>query len=324
MIYRIDSPGSNTFRPQVFANDGRRATASEKPERDVVVTADHGLFKFSSVDDFSFAVDSRTSVSTSLFQSVVDSSTEELRHLAKSLKAEEKSFIKILEDALLQPSSIRHALEMIPLERFRNDYHWQEIIASLLEQESVDPYLRTALVKYVQFLASLQEIVRLTFALRTDGREGDANTFGTGRVEQSPHETALFDALQFNDAGRMINPYRRLPRGEAVTLYTLPGHPIALLLAKYSFELVNQNGWFLIDSMSKKHRLSRDLNYVGRGRENDVALNSDYRNVSRKHVIIHPLDDQSVVLIDLSSHGTFVPPRQVDFAAAQFSDSTLS
>ena len=112
----------------------------------------------------------------------------------------------------------------------------------------------------------------------------------------------------------MVNPYRRLPQGEAVTLHALPGHAINLLLAKYSFELINNNGWSLIDSRNRIYPLSNDLNYVGRGRENDVALSAEYRNISRKHVIVHPLDDSSVVIIDLSSHGTFVPPRQVELS----------
>ena len=279
----------------------------------VIVTVDGTVFRFYSVDEFSAAIDGRTAIPTSLYVTLSGLGRHELTLLAKDLKQEEKRLIELLERALTSPGVLSTEINRIPLATLRNEHFWRDIIVSLCDLDADEVYLQTAIVKYLQFLNSYQETIRLIYALIANSPDVASNR-ETDEADQAPYETALFDVTQYNDAGRMINPYRRLPQGEAVTLHALPGHAINLLLAKYSFELVNRNGWQLVDSKNQEYSLNNDLNYVGRGRENDIHLSSDYRNVSRKHVIIHPLDDSSVVLIDLSSHGTFVPPRQVDLS----------
>ena len=280
----------------------------------VIVTVDGTVFRFYSVDEFSTAIDGRTAIPTALYVKLSGLGQNELTSLAKELKQEEKRLIELLERALTSPGVLSTEINRIPLATLRNEHFWRDIIVSLCDLDADEVYLQTAIVKYLQFLNSYQETIRLIYALTANGQEVTANR-DSDEADQAPYETALFDVTQYNDAGRMINPFRRLPQGEAVTLHALPGHAITLLLAKYTFELVNSDGWKLIDSKNHEHALTNDLNYVGRGRENDINLSADYRNVSRKHVIIHPLDDSSVVLIDLSSHGTFVPPRQVDLGS---------
>lgn len=291
----------------------KRESITPSDDNEVFITVDSALFRFRSVDTFSAAIEGRTSIPTALYMAVSQLNGDELTLLAKTLKKEEKTLIGVIERSLNSTNSFRLEINRIPIETFRDDHYWREIIVALGDSDAPDSYLQTAAVKYLQFLSSYQEVVRLLLALSPDAKHLQKQI---DEQVESPYETALFDVLQYSDAGRMVNPYRRLPQGEAVTLHALPGHPINLLLAKYSFELVNENGWVLIDSRHSRHQLANDLNYVGRGRENDISLSSDYRNVSRKHVIIHPLDDTSVVLIDLSSHGTFVPPRQVDLHQA--------
>ena len=279
----------------------------------VVLTVDSTLFKFYSVDEFSAAIDGRTAISAELYANLSAMSGDELTLLANDLKQEEKRLIELLERALTSPGVLSTEINRIPLASLRNEHYWRDIIISLCDLDANEVYLQTAIVKYLQFLNSYQETIRIVYALIADKADIGSNR-DVDEVAQASFETALFDITQYNDAGRMINPFRRLPQGEAVTLHALPGHAITLLLAKYTFELVNRNGWRLVDSKGGEYTLTNDLNYVGRGRENDISLGGEYRNVSRKHVIVHPLDDSSVVLIDLSSHGTFVPPRQVDLS----------
>ncbi|MGR8948465.1 MAG: FHA domain-containing protein [Gammaproteobacteria bacterium] len=291
----------------------RRKTDFAKAKSAVVITVDGAIFRYSSVDEFSAAIEGRTAIPTALYAELTQLNQDELTLLAQNLKHKEKQLIELLERALTSPNVLSTEINRIPLTAIRNEHFWREIIISLCDLDADEVYLQTAILKYLQFLNSFQEIVRLLFAVNAGGKKLLAETV-PGEASEAPYETALFDVLQYSDAGRMVNPFRRLPQGEAVTLHALPGHAINLLLAKYSFELVNRNGWSLIDSKNREFRLTNDLNYVGRGRENDILLNGEYRNISRKHVIVHPLDDSSVVLIDLSSHGTFVPPRQVELS----------
>ena len=310
MVNIID-PNGVVDKPQTNLG-AKLAIPGELPA--VVLTVDNTLFKFYSVDEFSAAIDGRTAISAALYTNLSAMSSDELALLAKDLKQEEKRLIELLERALTSPGVLSTEINRIPLASLRNEHYWRDIIISLCDLDANEVYLQTAIVKYLQFLNSYQETIRIVYALTADKRDLGSNREAS-EIAQAPFETALFDISQYNDAGRMINPFRRLPQGEAVTLHALPGHAITLLLAKYTFELVNRNGWQLIDSKNREYSLCNDLNYVGRGRENDISLGGEYRNVSRKHVIIHPLDDSSVVLIDLSSHGTFVPPRQVDLSA---------
>lgn len=94
--------------------------------------------------------------------------------------------------------------------------------------------------------------------------------------------------------------------------HALPGHAIEIRLAKYTFNIVNNNGWSLRDSDGQRYVLSDQQNIVGRGSENDISLGREFRNVSRRHLIMEPVDDHVILLTDISSHGTFAPPLQIE------------
>ena len=230
----------------------------------IVLTVDGAIFRFDNVDDFSAAIEGRTAIPTSLYNSLAQYTADELTLLAETLKQEEKKLIELLERALTSPDVLAIEINRIPLNSLRSDHYWRDIIVSLSDLDADESFLQTAIVKYLQFLNSYQEVVRLLYALKVN-QHGARQTRESSEVESAPYETALFDVLQYSDAGRMVNPFRRLPQGEAVTLHALPGHAIELLLAKYSFELVNRNGWALVDSRNRHYKLQNDLNYVGRG-----------------------------------------------------------
>ena len=58
--------------------------------------------------------------------------------------------------------------------------------------------------------------------------------------------------------------------------------------------------------------LRRGKNIVGRDASCDVLMNSAYREVSRKHLIIEVAEPNLVRLTDISSHGTFLSPRLLE------------
>ena len=58
----------------------------------------------------------------------------------------------------------------------------------------------------------------------------------------------------------------------------------------------------------QKLSLARGINRVGRARDNDVALDADFRNVSRQHLLAQPVADDAIVPTDISAHGTYVSP----------------
>jgi hypothetical protein len=46
---------------------------------------------------------------------------------------------------------------------------------------------------------------------------------------------------------------------------------------------------------------------VGRGLGNDISLEGESRSVSRRHLVIEPLEDHRVRLVDVSAQGTYIP-----------------
>jgi pSer/pThr/pTyr-binding forkhead associated (FHA) protein len=78
---------------------------------------------------------------------------------------------------------------------------------------------------------------------------------------------------------------------------------------------VNDNGWMLREPSGQLHRLNSQQIMVGRGRDNEIRLDSEFRNISRRHLLLEPLDDHVIILTDLSSHGTFAPAIQTEHVA---------
>ncbi len=93
-----------------------------------------------------------------------------------------------------------------------------------------------------------------------------------------------------------------------MTIKLARGASISLKLARHQFSLSHQRGWSLMADNGKCYTLHPGVNSVGRGRDNDVPLDPDFRNVSRKHLLAQPLDGDVIMLTDVSAHGTYVPP----------------
>ena len=268
---------------------------------------------FKCLDDFSFAIECRTSVPSARFDELLECSATQLWHEANSIKTVEKNLANILEDALCDASPCGSAIRDLGLQIFSNDHDWRLLMASLNKlSDDHDGYKRLALIKYMQYLGSRQEILRLIFAIKNKDAtrehafpDDDSESFGT-------RETVLFDVSQNKDGGSLPDSLQRLPQGEAVRIYTLPGHAVEIGLAKYTFTLVNDNGWMLCDPHGNRSLLSRRQNMIGRGIENDITLSSKFGNVSRRHLIAEPVDDQVILLTDISSHGSFAPPLQTE------------
>ena len=272
-----------------------------------------GHLYFKTLDDFSFAIECRTTVPSARFDKLLDHSAAELWQEAESVKAVEKNLVNILEDALCDGNPCGSAIRDLGLQLFSKDHDWRVLMEALNQlNDDYDGYKRLALIKYMQYLGSRQEILRLIFAMKNKGapqdqtlQDDDGDGFGS-------RETVLFDVSQLRDGGSRPQALQRLPQGEAVRIHALPGHAVEIKLGRHAFTLVNDNGWALCDASGNRKALSDRQNTIGRGSENDITLGSEFRNVSRRHLIAEPADDQVILLTDISSHGTFAPALQTE------------
>ena len=79
------------------------------------------------------------------------------------------------------------------------------------------------------------------------------------------------------------------------------------MLSKHKCEIEANGQVFFIDQAGRKHVLDKGRNVIGRDASGTVIIDSGLRDVSRMHLVIENLGDNSLQLTDLSSHGTYIP-----------------
>ena len=304
---------------QALAHDYSEEQASPRPlgrsraSKALRVILNDQTLEFKSIDDFSFAIEFRTSVPAARFDELLQRSPDELWREAESIKSVEKNLVDILEDALCDASACGPAIQGLGVKIFSKDHDWRRLMQALNElNQEFEGYTRLALIKHLQYLGARQEILRMIFTLKSKGIERETKQTLESTQELAAVETVLFDVSELSDCEPTEHPLQRLPQGEAVRIHALPRHPIEIRIAKYVFKLVNDDRRALYDRAGMRYPLSDGQHLVGRGSENDITLSSEFRNVSHRHLIAEPQDDHVILLADISSHGTFAPPLQVE------------
>ena len=190
------------------------------------------------------------------------------------------------------------AIAHLGIDIFSKDFDWRSLFARLVQLPSdCDDFIRVALIKYLQYLKARRSSVLLAMATKAP------MSIAGGHIQAPQMRTSSAAMYPFEQ-----DELRRLPPGEAVTLHLARGSVISLKLAKHAFSLAHNREWTLIAADGKSYPLHAGINCVGRSRDNDVALDADFRNVSRQHLLAQPLADDAIVLTDISAHGTYVPP----------------
>ena len=260
---------------------------------------------FSDVADFEFALGARTGVLPARLHELMQRSGTELEAELQGIRTLDQRLGGIIDaqDSLRQPCG--PAIAHLGVAVFSKDYEWRGMFARLLElPPECDRFLRTALIQYRHYLSARLSTVRLVTGMQAATAGGNA-----ALDDSAEHARAT---MMFTSDGGLLplrrDELRRLPQGEAVTLRLARGSAISLKLARHHFSLTHNRDWTLVADNGKTYTLHAGVNCVGRGRDNDVSLDSDFRNVSRKHLLAQPLDDDVILLTDISSHGTYVPP----------------
>lgn len=274
------------------------------------------ILHFGSAKEFEFAVDGRTSLPYAKIAALGEISDEALLREVGGIRQLEQRFVDVLERSLGETGAIGVLLKELDLTVISQDYAWRGIILALVGFDSTyDDYKRIALVKYMQYLASRQEIVKATFSNRQRGRKQStpgARPPGSAPFDPRRPETLIFDLTPFVASDAKAGKYLRLPKGETVEIPLTDNNAISLLLAKHQFSIVSGEKFCFVDDKDHYSVLRRGKNIVGRDASSDVVIDSNYRAVSRRHLIVETEGDSLVRLTDISSLGTFVPPDYLD------------
>jgi len=269
------------------------------------------ILTFHSISDFEFSLTGRTSVPVKKITDMVKQPPQKLRKEAMTIKEVEKRFVTILSRSIENPSSINRALRELDLNVFSQDHNWRSIMAALnAGGDEFNPYRRVALVKYMQYLAARQEIIKYLYSEKQSGPTAvtptqESNGTAVDRLSGTLIlESPIVDSLRESATDGL----ERLPKGEAVVIQMGNNRDIGIRLSKHKCKLSSRNGIEFIDEGGTHHPLNKGRNVIGRDTASTIKLDSSLRDISRLHLLIENLGDNRLQLTDMSSHGTFMNP----------------
>ncbi|HEY4732074.1 MAG TPA: FHA domain-containing protein [Gammaproteobacteria bacterium] len=271
------------------------------------------ILKFSTLADYEFCMSGRTAIPSSKITDLVKFSTEQLKKEARTIKDIEKRFVSILSKSIEDPASINRALRELDPLIFSQDHSWRDIISGLNNgDDALNPYRRIALVKYMQYLSSRQEIIKYLYNEKKQNYKVGADTYSGMSESAEFKETLLLDNTVFEPGAQDLtkeNAFERMPKGEAITIILAPTEEIDILLSKHKCKLAAQNGIQFIDQAGRVYKLNKGRNLIGRDSVSNIMIEPSLRDVSRLHLVIENFGDNTMQLTDLSSHGTYLSSK---------------
>ena len=175
-------------------------------------------------------------------------------------------------------------------------------------------YRKSILTKYLQYIAARQTLIKFINSCRNEPQ------ITPGPDTNNPRDTALFDLTIISNEGHRNSRFMLLPKGKTIEISLAPKQSITVLLAKHRFSIVREDQFRFVDESGREIALCHGKNIMGRANENEVVVDSNYRKVSRKHLIVETQDLEAIHLTDVSSLGTFIP---VDFLVTTPRSSNL-
>lgn len=263
--------------------------------------------RFENLADFEFALAARTGVPPARLHELMQRTPRELDAEALGIRSLEQRIATIVANYDTDKMPCAAAVAQLGVSVFSKDYEWRTLFARLIEQpRASNVFVHAALRKYLHYLTARLNTLHLVLDMRATAPMADES-------DDNPAKATLMYS-----ATRGVRPFerdelQRLPQGETVTLRLAPGSAISLKLARHQFSLTHNREWTLVADNGKTYTLHAGVNCVGRSRDNDVPLDADFRNVSRKHLLAQPVGDDAILLTDISSHGTYVPPTALAF-----------
>jgi hypothetical protein len=265
--------------------------------------------KFCSINDFDFSMTGRTSVPSKKIIEMVKFTTDQLKNEARTIKDIEKRFVSILSKSIEDTDSINRALRELDPLIFSQDHSWRQIISALnTGDDELNPFRRVALVKYMQYLSSRQEIIKYLYSekKRMMKEPMDVDTVAAGFKDTIILDNTLVEEEpgKAGDSG-----IERMPKGEVVTMTLKPNEEIQILLSKHKCKLAFKDKFEFTDPGGRVYKLHKGRNVIGRDTASNIIMEPRMRDISRLHLVIENFGDNTVQLTDLSSHGTYIPGR---------------
>lgn len=264
--------------------------------------------RFRSTTEFEFALSGRTSIPADKISRLVSMSDGDLLREAEGIRKLEKRFSEILSAAMQASAEVGPILKALDMSLVTQDNDWRQVIESLNEQSArLEDFKRLALVKYMQYLRARQDVIRTLYSQRQrDRAEAATQVLGSEAGSSKMRETLIFDLSDEVPDETKEGGMRRLPKGETRTVHLGPGETMPLMLVRHACQILDEGGLLFVDDTANRTRLEVGRHAVGRDADCEIPLHPEYRDISRKHLIIEVVADRTLRLTDVSSLGTFI------------------
>lgn len=284
--------------------------------------------KFRSLDEFTFSLASRTDFPVVRMRAMMKHSPQELEQTAQNIHDIERQFSDVIAKSAVQPHLIGEFFADLRIKLFSQDHDWRDIMDGLRRlSPDFDDYKRVALVKYMQYLRSRQQILKNVFMEKTrDDADAAIHATPTDAIAMEPDQrsTAIFDVTSMADRHAREKPREKpvheahpetragrefvsLEKGETCCIKFAGQRELQLSLAGNYFKLYSGKEFYLTDDGGNTYPLRNGKNLVGRHSGCDVVVDQACRSISRHHLIIEPVAEDAALLTDLSAHGTEIP-----------------
>lgn len=334
LVERIRTDLSAFSDPVTRTANQLRSLFRKRARKPLVLDLPGKTLVFSSPAEFEFGLASRIEFPVRKAARLVERDAEDLKGMAIKLRAVEKRFAAVFARCLEQPERIGELLADLESGLLSRDHDWRDIVQALcLHGHEYDDFKNIALVKYMQYLASRQAVLRSIYLEKVQGGlelqtpEPEAESVDAPMLASllpiSHKETALFDLDHGGGGGGVggndgdgdedgTQTLKPVPRGETICVRFVDGHELDIKLASHRYKLFPGKHFCLVDDSSGvTHLLRSGRNVIGRHSGNEVVIDPAYLAISRKHVIVEPISENAVLLTDISSHGTFITPKHI-------------
>ena len=286
----------------------------------IEMTIGEQSLKFSSLADFEFALSGRTCVPSKKITSMVKFSIDELKKEAKTIKEIEKKFVSILSKSIEDPESINRALREMDGQIFSQDNGWRTIISALHEGgDDLNEFRRVALVKYMQYLSSRQEIIKYLYSeKKKHSKSSGTSTEIAGEFKDTLMlENTVFEPLADGSINAQLE---KMPKGENVTVKLKPDDEMIVLISKHPCKIICEDidSCKFVDEAGRSYKLKIGKNVIGRDSKSDIMLDPSLRDVSRMHLVIELDKSNTLYMTDLSAHGTYILQKYLESHSFQF------
>ena len=275
-----------------------------------------GPLRFRSSRELEKALGGKTALSSTRITILGGLSDDALMREADAFRLMEQRIVA----ALSYPGNgIEQFLVQLDLPEITEDHDWRTIFRGLrLLDGGAESYKKAALLMYVEYLSSAQQVVQTIRANRHGGamaaEERPGNSYGAplGGKQSLIYDLAELAGMGDQGDHRDNGEFARMSKGESLEFHFGPHQSLSLMLAKYRFTLVSGDMFLLFDESGQDLKVRPGKNIIGRSAQSDIAVDAAYGAVSRKHLIVETRNDGTVTLTDISTLGTFLPSGYVE------------